>query len=96
MNHSWIANGRCTLYKSPERGVNITKEMLVNKDKWFLMRPELYQIAREQEEENMLLRKIKEDQVVLDFAISRLDADDLDPAEILDNVIDYDIRLTIF
>lgn len=88
MNHSWIANGRCTLYKTPEKGVVITKEMLVNKDKWRLMRPELYQIAREQEEENMLLRKIKEDQVVLDFAISRLEADDLDPAEILDNVAD--------
>lgn len=96
MNHSWIRNGRCTLYKAPEKGVQILKEMTINRDKWFRMKPELYKLAREQEEENLLLRKIKEDQAVLDFAINRLDAEDLDPSEVLDNVFEFDCRSTIF
>lgn len=86
MNPSWIPNGRSTLYRVPEKGESITKRMLENKDKWRFMQPELYSLAREQEEENLLLRKIKEDQAVLDLAIRRLDSKELNPSEILDNV----------
>ena len=86
MNPHWIQNGRCTLYSTPEKGVIITKRMRENKDRWRYMKQEQYELAREQEEENLLLRKIKEDRAVLDIAIKRLDARDLKPSEILDEV----------
>lgn len=86
MNPSWIPNGRSTLYAKPEKGVHITQRMLENKDRWRHMSPEMYSIAREQLEENLLLRKIKEDQAVIDLAIKKLDAKDLNPADVLDNV----------
>jgi hypothetical protein len=86
MNPSWVTSGRCTLYEVPEKGEQLTKRMLENKDRWRKMNPEMYALARQQEEENLLLRKIKEDQAVIDLAIKRLDAQDLDPKDVLDNV----------
>lgn len=87
MNLPWIAHGRCTLYSKPEGGAAISKKMFINKEKWFNMKPELYAIAREQEEENILLRKMKEERAVLEHAIQKLDEKDLNPSEILDNVV---------
>lgn len=93
LNPSWIPNGRSTLYATPEKGVNITSRMLENKDQWRTMHPEMYALMREQLEENLLLRKIKEDQAVLELAIKRLDAKDLNPSDVLDNVEGFDPRL---
>ena len=73
MNPYWVTNGRCTLYKRPEPTRLMITHMERARDKFLGLKPEMYKYYREQEEENILLRKIKEDKAVLDLVIARLD-----------------------
>ena len=98
MNPAWVANGRCTLYPKPVPDVQQLHYRRAEKDRWIGYTSELYKIAREQEEEDILLRKMKEDRAVLDLLINRIDDQSLDfkPEDFEEVISDKFIRSKVF
>lgn len=93
---SLIRSGRTTLYAKPETGKEVAQRVLDHRDRWVGMRQPLYNEARKQEEENILLRKIKEDKAVLDLALAKATDEALDVNEIDSDEDDVFMRSQCF
>ena len=98
MNPYWVANGRSTLFPRPEPVRLMIKHMEKARDRFLGLKPEMYKYYREQEEENILLRKMKEDKAVLDLVIARLDDPEISfkPEEFDEVITDKFIRSKVF
>lgn len=82
MNAPWINYGRSYNYKTKTRADSIANNIRTARAKLPSLMPEVYKLAREQEEENIIFRRIKEDKAALDLLLTRIDEEDLKPEEI--------------
>ena len=86
MNPHWVQSGRSFTYPRPVNPQQISDRMFRKRERWLGFRSQMYKIAREQEEENILLRRIKEDKAVLGMVLDKLDKEDLKVEEIMSSV----------
>lgn len=90
MNPNWVPNGRSFTYPKEVKADVFTGKMMRKRDRWLGFRTPLYTLAREQEEENILLRRIKQDKAVLDIVLNQADKEELRLEEIMSDVKECD------
>lgn len=90
LNPHWVQSGRSFTYPRPVNSQMISDRMFRKRERWIGFRSPLYTIAREQEEENILLRRIKEDKAVLSLVLDKMDKEDLRVEEIMSSVASAD------
>ena len=96
MNAPWVNYGRCYNYKTKTKSETIARRFKIARERLPNMNPAVYKMAREQEEENIIMRRIKEDKAVLDLLLNRLDEEDIKPEEIFSEDENEFVRSKMF
>jgi hypothetical protein len=88
MNPHWIRSGirnltigRCTLYPTPPKKGFILKRILKSRFMKQDLRSPMYNLVRQQEEENIVLRKMKEDKAIIDNLLKQPDNEQIKPED---------------